>query len=299
MEQLLRKQDYMPDGEFPFVVQRYNIRKGTEIPSHAHDFYELVYVVSGSATHEMADHRYALRPGDVFILEPHASHRYEASPHEDTIVYNVLFDTAFLQREIETLLRLPGFVDFFYLAPFHRASASFVPFIRLDELQSGLLLDSLKRMETELAERQAGYPLLVKNRWIECLIMLSRFHRDGTSGNRPELSDRERIESIRHLIETNYTRSFSLEQLSKLCGMSVSSFTAKFKDATGMSMLEYKQSVQIRHACRLLETTDDKVVAIALETGFDDISFFNRTFRKIKGRTPKDYRRRPSDSDSL
>jgi AraC-like DNA-binding protein/quercetin dioxygenase-like cupin family protein len=292
MKRILEKKEYIPDGDFPFDIQRYTIGREHVIPSHTHDFYELVYVVSGSALHEMSGHTYQLRSGDVFVLEPDAYHRYQGSANDDTIVYNVLFETSFLHREIGSLLRLPSFIEFFYLSPFLRKSASFVPFIRLNEVQSLQILDNLQKIHKESTERQEGYRLVIKTRWIECLILLSRFHQNNLSGSHVELSDKERVESVRHLVEHNYRQSFSLEQLSRLCGMSVSSFTAKFREITSMSMLDYRQSVQIKHACDLLETTNKKVLDIALETGFNDISFFNKVFRRHTGLPPNGYRNR-------
>ncbi|ALS29267.1 AraC family transcriptional regulator [Paenibacillus sp. 32O-W] len=290
METYERK-TFFPDEQFPFFISRYTIGIGERIPDHAHQFVELVYVVSGSAIHEMSGHRYELQSGDVFVLEPGAPHSYTGSDTEETVVFNVLFGTELLRDELASLLRMPSFVNFFYLAPFLRKSASFIPHFRLHDHQKLRIVSHLAAMEEEFAMRGDGYQLLIRTRLIECLVWLGRYHRESGMRKREALSDRDWIESIRHLVETHFRQPLSLKEASRLCGMSVSSFTVKFREAAGCSFTEYKHGVQIRHACRLLADTSSKVTDIAFDAGFGDISFFNKVFRKHTGMTPKAYRK--------
>ncbi|GGD51655.1 AraC family transcriptional regulator [Paenibacillus nasutitermitis] len=283
--------DYFRDSRFPFYIDRAVISRNQPIPSHTHDFVELVFVVEGSAFHEMAGHQYRLATGDVFILEPHVYHSYLGSADEDTVVYNVLFDTAFLQKELEALQEIPAFIDFFYLMPFLRKSQSFIPYHPLQAAQKLQFQSHLQTIYDEYEQGRDGSQLIIKTRWIECLVWLSRYHQENRSAQRHVLSDRERILSIRNFVELNYKQPLTLIQLSRICGMSVSSFTAKFKENTGKSLMDYKHEVQIRHASALLLDTDTKILDVALETGFNDISFFNKTFRKHTGMTPREYRR--------
>ncbi|MBW7455359.1 helix-turn-helix domain-containing protein [Paenibacillus sepulcri] len=283
--------NYFKDSRFPFYIDRAVIRRNEPIPSHTHDFVELVFVVEGSAFHEMSGHQYRLATGDVFILEPNVYHSYLGSADEDTLVYNVLFDTAFLQKELEALQEIPAFIDFFYLMPFLRKSQSFIPYHPLQAAQKLQFQGHLQTIYEEYEQERDGSQLIIKTRWIECLVWLSRYHQENRSTERHTLSDRERILSIRNFVELNYRQPLTLIQLSRICGMSVSSFTAKFKEATGQSLMDYKHEVQIRHASALLLDTDTKVLDIALETGFNDVSFFNKMFRKHTGVTPREYRR--------
>jgi len=281
------------DSEFPFYIDRYTIRRKENVPPHAHDFVEFVYVESGGAIHEWSGKIKSICPGDVFAIEPNTYHSYIGSEDEDTVVYNILFDRKLLQNEIEALLRVPAFIDFFYLSPFMRNNATFVPYTPLKEYQRIQIDAHLRAILEEYRERQEGYQLIIKNRWIECMVLLSRYHAEtrGESPKQKELTKDDWISSIRNFVEHHCDRELSLTQLAHTCGMSISSFTAKFKQATGQSLLEYKHTAQIRRACRLLEARDDKIAIIAYEVGFNDISFFNRVFRKHKGMSPKEYRK--------
>ncbi len=282
---------YFKNEDFPFHIDRYAIQPRESISSHTHDFVELVFVVSGHAEHEMAGNRYTLQKGDVFVIEPNIFHSYTGTG-EETIVYNVLFDPDFLRRELDSLLLLPAFVQFFYLLPFLRRSASFVPYQPLQEEQRSVILHHLDTIYSEYSAQREGWNLLVKTRWIECLVWLSRFldNKPGI-GPLPTVGDRDWIESVCHFIEQEFRQPLTLEQVSRLCRTSVSSFTAKFRAATGSSLVEYIHKVRIQYACMLLVETDRKITDIAYEAGFGDISFFHKVFRKHRGLTPKEYRR--------
>lgn len=294
--------NFFRDARFPFFIERYTIRKREVIPAHTHDFMELVYVAGGSGSHEMAGRRYELSTGDVFILEPNVYHSYAGSEEEDAIVYNVLFDLDFLKQEFEVLQQMPAFVDFFYLAPFLRRNAAFVGYHPLLEHQRHVLEANLQTILREFLEKEDAYQLLIKTRLIECLVLLSRFHRDNQRDVLPaagsaDMSEETYMNAIARFVELHYNQPITLEQLSRISSMSVSSFTAKFKKLHGQSLISYKQSVQIRHACELLDRTSRKVLDIAHETGFNDISFFNKVFRKHTGLSPRSYRQRRGRHD--
>jgi AraC-like DNA-binding protein/quercetin dioxygenase-like cupin family protein len=289
---LLRKHHHYRDKRFPFHIEHCVIKRNELITSHAHDFVELVFAVSGNADHELAGVTYRLKSGDVFVIEPNVLHSYRGSSDEDTIVYNVLFDPELLRQELNTLLLIPEFAKFFYLLPFIRNGSSFIPFQRLPEGNHAVILHHLETIHSEYDGMLSGWQLMVKTRFIECLVCLSRYL-DPAALDVHGVSDLDWVDSVRHFIDVHYRESITLAQASHMCGISESTFKAKFKSATGRSLLDYKHDVQIREACKLLRDTDRKIVDIAMEVGFSDVSFFNKLFRKHRGITPKQYRIHP------
>lgn len=288
---ILQASQIFGDHTFPFHIERYTIRKGQDIPLHTHDFVELAYVVEGEAIHEMSGMACNLRSGDVFILEPNIYHSYKGSQHKETIVYNVLFKLELLHRELNALCEIPSFLDFFYIAPFLRRNATFYPHVTLSGTYKTCFESHIDSLLREQNEREIGYQLVIKTRFIECLVHLSRYYvAHGRPAPVANYTDQEWIASITSLIEQHYNKPFTLEQLSRLCGMSISSFTVKFKAFTRKTFIEYKHDVQIRHACRLMETTEHKIAEIAQAVGFEDLSYFYKIFRKKLGIPPLKYR---------
>ncbi|MNI11218.1 HTH-type transcriptional activator Btr [compost metagenome] len=277
---------------FPFHIDRYTIRPDEHIAPHTHDFIELVFVVSGSAVHHMSGHRYQLKAGDVFVLEPNVYHSYRGDSTTEAVVYNVLFDPGLLRKELDALMQMSSFIHFFYFLPFMRRSASFIQYQPLQPDEKATIEAHLETIWGEYMGKREGYQLLIKTRWIECLVWLSRYMKADMHAEETSVSDREWIDSVRHFIEQHYQQNLTLTQISRISGMSVSAFTAKFKSATGSSLLDYKHEIQIRNACELLSDTNHKVLDVGHEVGFNDISFFNKIFRKHRGLTPREYRQK-------
>jgi AraC-like DNA-binding protein/quercetin dioxygenase-like cupin family protein len=289
--EVFRGNKFFIDPAFPFHIERYTIRKRQEIPLHTHDFVELVYVLEGNAMHEMSGITYELRSGDVFVIEPNIYHSYKGADRSEAIVFNVLFRLDLLQRELHLLKEIPSFLDFFYIAPFLRKTATFYPHLTVAgryKLQFEAHLNSLLR---EMQDRDSAYRLVIKTRFIECLVHLSRYYLVHDQPQAYSLTDEQWIQSIVSLVEHHYNQPFTLEQLSKLCGMSVPSFTVKFKTVTKKTFVEFKHDIQIREACRMIAESNRKILDIAQEAGFEDLSFFYKVFRKKMGMTPTQYRK--------
>ncbi len=91
-------------------------------------------------------------------------------------------------------------------------------------------------------------------------------------------------------IQQNYTRTFSLEELSETIGVSKSYLSRIFKLGTGICPWDYLNRFRIQKAKELLLLTDGSITAIAAEVGYEDAGYFGRVFREISGCSPRTYR---------
>jgi YesN/AraC family two-component response regulator len=91
-------------------------------------------------------------------------------------------------------------------------------------------------------------------------------------------------------IQQNYTRSFSLEELSETIGVSKSYLSRIFKQGTGISPWDYLNRFRIQKAKELLLLTDESVTTIATKVGYDDAGYFTRVFHEITGCSPRLFR---------
>jgi transcriptional regulator GlxA family with amidase domain len=73
--------------------------------------------------------------------------------------------------------------------------------------------------------------------------------------------------------------------------MNTSDFSRRFKARTGYPLFEYINRLRVKRAAALLKRTDMGVLDIALAVGYNNLSFFNRYFRRLTGLTPAEYRR--------
>ena len=91
-------------------------------------------------------------------------------------------------------------------------------------------------------------------------------------------------------IKTNITEKFSLNGLSKMACLSPTHFSRLFKLETGMTLTEFIQYERLKKAKKLLIASDFSVREIAFRSGFTDVNFFNRVFKRELGITPTDFR---------
>jgi AraC family transcriptional regulator len=101
----------------------------------------------------------------------------------------------------------------------------------------------------------------------------------------------KQLRSVKEFIADNVSEKISLTDLAELVGLSRSQFGRAFKTSTGMSPHRYHLEQRLKLAKRLLTTSRQSLVEIALETGFSEQSHFNRVFRSLTGATPALWRR--------
>lgn len=91
-------------------------------------------------------------------------------------------------------------------------------------------------------------------------------------------------------IDANFSEKLTLEEVASKVFVSPKYFSQAFKKEMSITFTEYMIKVRIKHACKLLETTNYKIYRISSECGFSDPSYFNRVFCAEKNMTPNDYR---------
>ena len=99
------------------------------------------------------------------------------------------------------------------------------------------------------------------------------------------------VENIKGYAETYYRNELSLKQLANLYFINEKYIGRLFKKQIGCSFREYLNRIRIEKAAELLINTDMKVIDIAYETGFGNVTYFNRVFASQRGCTPVEYRR--------
>lgn len=98
------------------------------------------------------------------------------------------------------------------------------------------------------------------------------------------------FEKALQFISVHFRSQLSLAQAAEKSGMSVSSFVRFFKKKTGMTFIDYLNSIRIFEACKLLRDPEPSVLQISMLCGFNNQSHFNRVFKKIVGVSPRQYK---------
>jgi transcriptional regulator GlxA family with amidase domain len=91
-------------------------------------------------------------------------------------------------------------------------------------------------------------------------------------------------------LNQNFDKVITLAEVSKLSNMSEAAFRRFFRAKTGMTFIDSLNEIRLGHASRMLIDTTQSIAEIAYNSGFNNISNFNRIFKKKKGTTPKEFR---------
>lgn len=122
-----------------------------------------------------------------------------------------------------------------------------------------------------------------------CLLMCGSGHR---AQNQESAAANHLVNRIRSYVEENYSDcSMNISSIASAMGLTPKYMSKLFKDAADEGLLSYVNTVRIRHAIELLQTTDDTMDEISLKVGFTNSRSFRRNFTKVSGQKPSAYRR--------
>lgn len=112
------------------------------------------------------------------------------------------------------------------------------------------------------------------------------------------LQDRPKLQRIYGYIRQNYREAITLEEIASIANMSPTGFCRFFKTYAKKTFSQYLTEVRIENACRLLRDREYGIADCCYDSGFNNISNFNRHFKKITGMSPSEYRLKTAGSPS-
>lgn len=287
-----KKNVFLEGPDFPFAAFPYPTLPTRPATPHSHEFVELVFVAQGHGEHVFSGQAYPISRGDVFIIPPGVEHDYRVRGDAPLEIVNVLFMPAFLAPHLEALAEVTPFLHFFYVEPFFRRETEFHAHLKLSLGEEQAVKERLDRLVEEYSKKPLGYRIAIQGLLAELLVYVSRCYGQTTAavGTGFHSDENKAIRQVCDFLETHYAEPLHLEQICRMCGMSQTVFTGKFKQLTGRTFTEYRSELRIRASLRLLRESGAKIVDIAQDAGIGDVSHFNRLFKLHMGITPKEYR---------
>jgi AraC-like DNA-binding protein len=144
-----------------------------------------------------------------------------------------------------------------------------------------------------LSFEEEGFYAVIK--FLTVLYELSLFDNTHTLAsssfaNIDDSADSRRVLKVYEYVNANYKETIRLKDLADLVGMSPVALSRFFKLRSGKTVSEYIIEIRLGHAARLLVDTTNSIAEICYDCGFNNLSNFNRIFKKKKGCTPKEFR---------
>jgi AraC-like DNA-binding protein len=259
------------------------LKTNFDFPLHYHEEFELNFLEGAKgAKRVIGGHIEAIDDLELVLVGPNLQHGWfnhkckSAEIFEITIQWHRdLIDENFLQRN----------------------QMSFIRSMFQQSLRGILFSQATIR---EIAPRLKG--LVQKTGFDSVLELLSILHALSTSPNMRTLSDisfqtadtitynSRRIDTVMDYLNKNFDREMSLAEGARLVSMSEVAFSRFFKARTGKTFVDTLNEIRLGHASRMLIDTTNSVSEIAYRCGFNNMSNFNRIFKKKKQCTPKEFR---------
>lgn len=288
----LHSRDYFRDGEQVYIHTENASGENIGV-MHRHNFIEIVYVISGSARHYMDDINYEVRKGDLIIVNYGVPHSFIPlkDSGEEFSTYDLLFTTE--------LFEITGIdsCDFSALASSYLFYSLFQgnepPDNSLNLIRSGSSREFgvlFSQIYDEYTARNSGYMNMIRAYLVQLITKIFR-EIDKKTNSTTTREQRAVVNKAIEYMKQNYNTPINLDNLVADIFLSKDYFRQLFKTTTGTSVTDFIQKIRIEEAERLLLETDRPIFDIAGDCGFMDVKFFYKTFKKLTGKNPGEFRK--------
>ncbi|MFZ4724127.1 MAG: helix-turn-helix domain-containing protein [Paludibacter sp.] len=287
MSALFEKIVLKEDATISIGVFQDNLNKSTW---HYHDKYEISFITEGTGKRIVADSIEEFQPGDLVFIGRNLPHVWLVDIEQFTTNQRKM-EMVYLQFPMEVInsemIKLPEFRNIS---------------IALSLSERGIRITG--QTLNEVSEIMLQLPYLDSfERFLQFLKLMDII---GRSENIVQLASKEyvnkqfsyknkRIAAIHEYLMRNYQKNIDLVQIASLVNMAEGSVCRFFKMQVGMTIFEYLNQIKIEFACKLLMNKNMSVMDVAFDSGFNNLSHFNKQFKKNTGLTPLEYKQRYND----
>ena len=270
-------------GSENFPIELYLLDKNHpryEMSFHWHSEIEFIRIISGKLNVKLNSNEYIAKKGDIIFVNPETIHG--AIPDDECIYECIVmrFDVLHTADEdcrffIDSLINKEIVVSEYN----HNAPKSF--------------FDSANTLFDSMRASNQGYKFSVISALyglIAAIIDNGMYSTVSSAQILPKNKSLPRLKKVLSYIRENYDKQITLQSMAQKANMSQKYFCSFFKEMTSKTPMEYLILYRIECSARKLKSTDMSVTDVALSCGFNDLSYFIKTFKKIKGCTPAKFK---------
>lgn len=283
MKELLEQIKLNPDESFFIGIFQDHIDKSHW---HYHQEFELSFITEGSGKRIVGDSIESFYPGDLIFIGPRIPHVWfpeetHLRQHSGRTLESVymLFNHEILPAG---LINLPEFEYVRTAVSLSERGAKITGDTLNDVSRIMLQLPYMNRIKRlmyfyeimDLIGRSDSFSYLASAEYVK-----SKFETTSSRVNR-----------IHEYLMKNYQSEINLNEVAEIVHMAPASVCRFFKASTGLTIFEYLNKIKIDYSCQLLLNTDLNIVDISYDCGFNNLSHFNKQFKKFIGKTPSQFR---------
>lgn len=252
------------------------------VSTHWQDSVEIIYIKQGEGLVQVDFVTYDAKAGDIFLILPGHPHGIRQKDHLRMEYENIIFDLNFLGSNHFDLCSQK------YWQPLNTEHLRLPAYISTEHPLNESLRFYLDASDELCDKHSKGYELGVKGNLFLVFSLLFEIAEDTQLYNQPDM---EKIKLVLTEIEEHYDQKLTVDSMARICNYSASHFMRWFKEVTATSFTDYLIEYRLEKATQELKLTTDTILEISQRTGFDNISNFNRLFKKRLGVTPSVFRK--------
>ncbi len=270
-----------PSFGHSFTFQKFNENNENKNNGwHYHPELELVYVNGGSGKRQIGSHVSYYRNGDLILIGSNLPH--------------CGFTDKLTGNKSETLIQMKAdFLgsDFFNIPEMKNIQKLF------EVAKGGIAFYGKTKMKVgekmEILEYQTDFQRLLSIlNILNQLATSDEMHVLNAEGFslETEVKDNDRINIVFNHVKAHFKEDISLEQISDMVSMTVPSFCRYFKKITNKTFTQFVNEYRLVHASKLLAEQPISITQVCYDSGFNNFSHFNKSFKAFTGQNPSDYR---------
>lgn len=270
--------------EFPFITYICTIPLDFDmVPLHWHEEMEIIYIKKGNGIVSVNLVEFEVGPGSVVFVLPGQLHSIYQNPGDERMEYeNMIFNTGILiAKQADTCSK-----D--YLLPLFSGSIAVLVHMTpaMEHYKEiATILDNCDRIRSE---KPYGEELYLKAQLYMLMFMLAT----KCQISEPVIKNMKSLERMKEVIkyvELHYAEHISVDDVARVATCSSSHFMKSFKETFNCSFIEYLKDYRLTLAARMITQSEGNILEVATNVGFDNLSYFTRSFKSKYGVTPGKY----------
>lgn len=270
---------------FPVACYHDNISEA-HVPWHWHDELEILVIETGTARVSVNGADHIVKQGEGFFVNAGALHGAWPEGTGVCSLCSVVFHPRLVGGSVDSILWQK------YLEPLlSDPCRSCVHFANIQEWESAASRAIQTAWQICVSETE-GFEFEVREQLSRLIFLLAKFC--SATEKKPSektLRDGERIKAMLQYIQEHYDGELTLAKIAESAAVSENECLRCFRNMIGSTPIQYVKQLRIQKASELLVSTDRKIADIGAECGFQEMSYFAKTFRELKGCTPGDFRK--------
>lgn len=278
---------------FPAACYYDNISESC-VPWHWHDELEILVVGTGSARVCVNGTDHTVRQGEGFFINAGALHGIWPEAGEPCLLRSVVFHPRLVGGSVDSIL-WQKYVEPLLCDPCRPC----VHFANIREWE-GAAAQAIQTAWQACACKGEGFEFEVRGQLSRVIFLLAK-HCPAAEKRPSEkaLRDGERMKVMLQYIREHDSEELTLAKIAGSAAVSENECLRCFRSMIGSSPIQYVKQLRIQKAAQLLTATDGRISEIGAACGFQEMSYFAKIFRQVKGCTPSEYRRKMSGANRM